>query len=165
MNQFVAKKQASAAAYRSRKAAWRECEWAWTSCQCQGGSSCDSGRLALISSTLIWGPASQLTPVLNTGVYIYLDMNEAWSSCSHFIQGGSLFRKLCWQEPNVWVTKGFFKSQNERSFTGWKSMLHNVSPQKKWGGVGIPSGRFGLPRLTRWVTSFRTGGFWRVLAE
>lgn len=159
MNQFVAKKQASAVAYRSWKAAWRECEWAWTSCQCQGGSSCDSGGLALISSTLIWGPASQLTPVLNTGVYIYLDMNEAWSSCSHY-QGGSLFRKLCWQELNVWVKKGFFKSQNERSFTGWKSMLHNASPQKKCGGVGIPSGGFGLPRAHK-VSHFLQN--WRVL--
>ena len=84
VNQFVAKKQASAAAYSSWMAAWRACQWAWPSCQCQGGSSCDSGRLALISSTIIWAPASQLTPVLSTGIYIYRDVNEAWSSCSHY---------------------------------------------------------------------------------
>lgn len=92
VNQFVAKKQASAAACSSSVAAWRECKWTWTSCQCQGSSSCDSGRLALTSHTIIWGPASQLTPVLSTGLYIYLDVNEAWSSCSHS-EGGPLFRE------------------------------------------------------------------------
>lgn len=141
-------------------AAWRECKWVGTSCQSQGGSSCDSGRLALISSTIIWGPASQLTSVLSIGLYIYLDMNEAWSPCSHY-QGGPLFRKKCWQEPNVRVTKRVLRPQTRAhllALLAWKSVLHNASPQQKWRGVGIPSRRFSLSLLlSGWSASSEPG--------
>lgn len=118
MNQFVAlKKRASAASYSSWMAAWRECKWVRTSCQCQGGSSCDSGRLALTSSTIIWGPASQLTPMLSTGLYIYLDMNEAWSSYSR-CQGRPFIQEVTLTRTKCLGNKRNFKAPNEDSFIG-----------------------------------------------
>lgn len=157
MNQFVAKKQASAAACSSSVAAWRECKWTRTSCQCQGSSSCDSGRLALTGHTIIWGPASQLTPVLSTGLYIYLDVNEAWSSCSGgfsgrtFIQGVMLRRTKCLD--NKWI----FKSRDEGSSTGVE--VHTAwckCTGVRWGGNS--SSAFSCPCFSRGVTSFRPRG-------
>lgn len=43
----------------------------------------------------------------------------------------------------------------------WKSMLRNASPQKQWGGMGIPSRRFSLSLLlSSWGISLRAWRFW-----
>lgn len=145
--------------------AWRECKWVGTSCQSQGRSSCDSGCLALTSSAVIWGPASQLTSVPSTGLHIYLDMNEAWSSCSH-CQGRPLFRRKHWQQPNVRVTERVLGPQARARLLVWKFVLHNASPQQKWGAVGIPSRRFSLfLLLSSWGSSFRAWGSDQVASD